>query len=146
MIIKLFPDFVVAANVMDTIQKQAYIRFAAFDICVNKENLIDIFQKVTIIPTKCVKDQGFYKNAGVENVFNGYECDQWNTRHYREYLDSHPELFSKHPNDVYTLNMSNIKKYLSIGISIRRNAISLCNSMLTQGKYESLLLLRYGLR
>ena len=146
MIIKLFPDFVVAANVMDTIQKQAYIRFAAFDICVNKENLIDIFQKVTIIPTKCVKDQGFYKNAGVENVFNGYECDKWTTRHYTEYLDSHPKLFSKHRDDIYKLNMNTIKKHLSIGISIRRNAISLCNSMLTQGKYESLLLLRYGLR
>ena len=103
-------------------------------------------QKVTIIPTKCVKDQGFYKNAGVENVFNGYECDKWTTRHYTEYLDSHPKLFSKHRDDIYKLNMNTIKKHLSIGISIRRNAISLCNSMLTQGKYEPLLLLRYGLR
>ena len=144
--ITIFPDFVVAVDVMNSILRNTYMDSLMPEYKVNKTILRTILSKVVIIPTECIVNQTEIKNEGIKGISSGYQPDYWNTRHYREYFDAHPELFIPSKTRIfYTLNMESIKKMVSYEKTIRENAIMLCRKMLTHDHYTNLLLIRYGL-
>ena len=144
--IKIFPDFVVAVSVMESILRSTYISSMSPDFKVNKNITRGIFEKVIVVTADCISNQHTIQNKGIKGFSPEYRPDMWNTRHYKEYFDTHPELFvpAKDKNR-YVLNMQNIEKDISLEKSIRDNAMLLCRKMLTQGHYNGLLMMRYGL-
>ena len=143
--IKIFPDFVVAVQMIESILRSTYTSSLSPDYKVNESILRSIFEKVAIYPTKCIVDQHKIQNKGINGIVSGYQPDMWNTRHYREYFSTLPELFvPSEDKDYYTLNMKMIKKEFSLEKTIRENAYFLCKKMLNQGHYNKLLMIRYG--
>ena len=146
MSIRLFPDFVVAVGVRESIKLKSFMAGRKMNDEVNAEEMNDILSRVLISPSGCAERQLQYKDNGISNVFLGYGEMTWSKDDYIAYMMNHPEKFIRNESDpdYFRLNVEDSGENYSGKRNISDITKKVCVSLMTEGVYGPRLMKKYG--
>ena len=147
MSVRLFPDFMVAVEVRDSMSLFTYFYDKTMKSIVSYEDMKDILKDVYICPETCIRHQTKYKNNGISNVFTGYGIIDWTVKDYKEYLNNNPKFFVEKKDNpkFFCLNLEDNAFVFEGEQSIGQYIKQVCIKLLNQGVYPPLLLKKYGI-
>ena len=146
MSIRIFPDFVVAVGVRESIKRKAIMSGKGIKDEVTADEMNDILSKVLISPSDCAERQMQYKDNGISNVFLGFGQDTWTKEDYIKFMIAHPEKFIRNDSDpdYFRLNVTDFGMNDSEKRSVPDVTKELCVSLMTESVYGPRLMRKYG--
>lgn len=107
MCVRFYPDFIIAVDVHNAIERR--IRWKKKNPDMKAEDTLqNLLEDILISPAGCVERQSEIENNDLCNAFVGYR-NTWTVKDYEIYLHKHPELFSKiDGKKLFRLNLDRI--------------------------------------
>lgn len=141
MCVRLYPDFVVATELNNIISQFASMSF--------EDDNISMLDYIFLSPEACTNLQERYKKIGLGSVILGYGDQSWAAEDYRNFFESHPDIFSRDETDekFYKVDCSSFYNGEDVDNieKIRLSAKEFCCNLLTLDSYNNRLLSAVGL-
>ena len=146
MSIRLFPDFIVAVGVRESIKSKTFMAGRRMNDEVDADEMNDILSRVLISPSGCAERQLQYKDNGISNVFLGYGENTWSKDDYTKFMTNHPEKFIRNESDpdFFRLNVKDFGENNCGKRKISDVTKKVCISLMTEGVYGPRLMKKYG--
>ena len=146
MSIRIFPDFVVAVGVRESIKRKAIMSGKGIKEEVTADEMNDILSRILISPSGCAERQMQYKDNGISNVFLGFGQETWTKEDYIKFMTAHPEKFIRNDSDpdYFRLNVTDFGMNYRGKRSIPDVTKELCVRLMTEGVYGPRIMRKYG--